>query len=1027
VSTSPTLTWSATGASTYDVNFGTTNPPPSVSTGQTSATYPAGSLAAGTTYFWQITARNGAGSTTGPVWSFTTQTTPGAPASPSPANSATGVSTTPTLTWTASGATTYDVLFGTGNPPPAVSTGQSSASYTPPALANSTIYFWQIVAHNPAGTTDGPVWSFTTQAPAPPAAPSNPSPASSATGVSTTPTLTWSASGATSYDVKFGLSSPPPMASAGQAAASYTTPALSASTTYFWQIVANNASGTTAGPIWSFTTAAAPVTNNIVIYAADIPSGNFHGSFTTGADATAAANVVALTPDNGVAQTAAPLASPAHYVDVNFDAPGGTAYTFWIRLKAAANSKFNDSLYVQFSDALSSGSPIYPLNTTQGLVVNLATDTTGSSLSNWGWVNGAYWLSQPATFSFASTGTHTLRIQVREDGFQFDQIVFSPVQYFNASASCPTTCAGAPGPANNDSTIVPKPTPPSAPAAPSSPNPANAATGVSTTPTLSWTATGATSYDVAFGTVTPPGTVSTGQVSATYSPSALANSTTYYWQITAHNGAGATAGPIWSFTTQAPAPPGTPGSPNPADTATGVGINPTLTWSATSATSYNVKFGASNPPPTVASGQSAASFSPSTLAAGTTYFWQIVANNAGGSTAGPVWSFTTLAPPAAPNSPIPPDGATGISTSQNLMWTAAGATSYDVKFGTSNPPPTVSAGQTSATYSPTLGASTTYYWQIVATNSSGSTIGPVWSFTTGAPAPPPAAPTNPNPADGATAVSTSPTLTWNAVPAIFDYAVKFGTTNPPPSAGTVATNSFTPPALSNNTTYYWQVVAEGESGATAGPVWSFTTAAAATPTDIVIYASDLSAANLHGSSFSFTADATAAAGTKVATSDTGIANTAGPAASPAQYADITFNASSGVAYTVWIRVKAKANSKFNDSFFVQFSDALSTGSPVFAMNTTQGLVVNLATDSGAASLNNWGWVNGAYWLSQPATFTFASSGAHTMRIQIREDGFEFDQIVLSPSNYFNASASCPTSCGAAPGGVTNDSTIVPKP
>src|SRR5581483_5306263 len=154
-----------------------------------------------------------------------------------------------------------------------------------------------------------------------------------------------------------------------------------------------------------------------------------HGSFTTAADATAAAGVVALTPDAGVANTTAPLASPAHYVDVPFDAPAGTAYTFWIRLKAIGNSKFNDSLYVQFSDALSSGSPIYPLNSTSGLVVNLATDTTGSSLNNWGWVDGAYWLSQPATFTFASGGTHTLRIQVREDGFQFDQIVFSPVQY----------------------------------------------------------------------------------------------------------------------------------------------------------------------------------------------------------------------------------------------------------------------------------------------------------------------------------------------------------------------------------------------------------------------------------------------------------------------------------------------------------------------------------------------------------------------------------------------------------------------
>jgi hypothetical protein len=940
VVTSPTLTWTASNATSYDVNFGTTNPPPSVSTGQTSASYPAGSLDAGTTYYWQITARNGVGTTAGPVWSFTTQTTPGAPASPSPANGATGVSTTPALTWSASGATTYDVLLGTSNPPPSVSSGQSGASYTPSALTASTTYFWQVIAHNAAGATEGPVWTFTTQAPAPPATPSSPGPANSATGVSTTPTLTWSASGATSYDVKFGITNPPPTASAGQAAASYTTPALSNSTTYYWQIVASNASGSTAGPIWSFTTTAAPITDNIVIYAADIPSGNFHGSFTTASDGTAAAGIVALTPDAGVAQTAAPLAAPTHYVDVTFDAPGGTPYTFWMRLKAAGNSKFNDSLYVQFSDALASGSPIYPLNTAQGLAVNLATDTTGSSLNNWGWVNGAYWLSQPATLTFASSGPHTLRIQIREDGFQFDQLVFSPAQYFNASASCPTTCGGAPGPVASDSTIVPKPAPPSPPAAPSSPNPANAATGVSVTPALSWTATGATSYDVAFGTTNPPGMVSTGQVTSNYSPASLANSTTYYWRITAHNGAGATVGPVWSFTTTAPPPP-----------------------------------------------------------------------------------------PGTPGSPIPAAGATGVSTSVNLFWSASGATSYDVKFGTVSTPPTVSSGQSAANYSPgTLSYSTTYYWQIVARNTSGTSAGPVWSFTTGTAPPPPAAPTNPNPASGATGVSTTPTLTWNAVSSVFGYNVKFGTTNPPPSSGFVTTNAFTPPAaLNGGTTYYWQVSSVGESGETAGPVWSFTTAAVVTPTDIVIYASDLTGANLHGSSFSFASDATAAAGTKVATSDTGIANTAGPVASPAQYADITFNANAGVAYTFWIRVKAKANSKFNDSFFVQFSDALAGGSPIYPLNTTQGLAVNLATDTTGSSLNNWGWVNGSYWLSQPATFTFASSGAHTLRIQIREDGFEFDQIVLSPANYFNASSSCPTSCAGAPGGVTNDSTIVPKP
>jgi hypothetical protein len=66
---------------------------------------------------------------------------------------------------------------------------------------------------------------------------------------------------------------------------------------------------------------------------------------------------------------------------------------------------------------------------------------------------------------------------------------------------------------------------------------------------------------------------------------------------------------------------------------------------------------------------------------------------------------------------------------------------------------------------------------------------------------------------------------------------------------------------------------------------------------------------------------------------------------------------------------------------------------------------------------NWGWINGCYWLSQPATVTFATSGTHTLRIQVREAGVMFDQIVLSPSAYLTS----------APGARTNDATIVSKP
>ena len=96
-----------------------------------------------------------------------------------------------------------------------------------------------------------------------------------------------------------------------------------------------------------------------------------------------------------------------------------------------------------------------------------------------------------------------------------------------------------------------------------------------------------------------------------------------------------------SVTANAPTPPSTPASPSPTDGAAGVSASATLTWAAPGATSYDVKFGTSNPPPTVSTSQSAATFAASSLLAGTKYFWQIVAHNASGTTSGPVWSFTT--------------------------------------------------------------------------------------------------------------------------------------------------------------------------------------------------------------------------------------------------------------------------------------------------------------------------------------------------------------------------------------------------
>jgi len=118
-----------------------------------------------------------------------------------------------------------------------------------------------------------------------------------------------------------------------------------------------------------------------------------------------------------------------------------------------------------------------------------------------------------------------------------------------------------------------------------------------------------------------------------------------------------------------------------------------------------------------------------------------------------------------------------------------------------------------------------------------------------------------------------------------------------------------------------------------------------------------------------------------------------------------------------LRLKSKDNNKYNDSVWVQFSGARYQGAGVYPLNSTQNLLVNLATDAAASSLNGWGWANGAYWLVQPTTVIFPQGGMQTIRIQVREDGVELDQIVLSPKTYLTR----------APGSPGGDGTFVPKP
>jgi hypothetical protein len=199
------------------------------------------------------------------------------------------------------------------------------------------------------------------------------------------------------------------------------------------------------------TTSAQAAAGDVVLYAADAVK--TAGAWTRVADTTAAGGFRLASTDNGWSTPNAALAAPAHFVEFSFEAAPNTPYHVWVRLRASGNSKFNDSLFAQFSDAVSaSGAPLYRIGTTSALTLNLQW-SNGAKLNGWGWVDGAYWLAQQPTLSFAGSGLHTLRLQVREDGVQVDQVVISPATYLTT----------APGQRSGDSTIVAKPAPVPAP------------------------------------------------------------------------------------------------------------------------------------------------------------------------------------------------------------------------------------------------------------------------------------------------------------------------------------------------------------------------------------------------------------------------------------------------------------------------------------------------------------------------------------------------------------------------------------
>ena len=92
--------------------------------------------------------------------------------------------------------------------------------------------------------------------------------------------------------------------------------------------------------------------------------------------------------------------------------------------------------------------------------------------------------------------------------------------------------------------------------------------------------------------------------------------------------------------------------------------------------------------------------------------------------------------PSAPLAPVlfaPTNGASGVSTSPQLTWAdIPDAFSYDIYFGTTSQPGLIGNSSLFFVFQlpQPLAPNQTYYWAVAAKNNIGSTISPVFSFTT---------------------------------------------------------------------------------------------------------------------------------------------------------------------------------------------------------------------------------------------------------------------------------------------------------
>ncbi len=782
------LNWSATPNTTgYNIYRSASNSGPWAAVGtSTSATYTDTGAAGGSTYFYQVSA------TTGGVESGSSSIVSATATIPAPV-APTNLSATPGnaqvgLSWNAvGGATSYQVFRSTtsntfGTTPLATPT---TTTLTDTGLTNGTTYYYVVKATNASGTSSASAQVSAT----PVAAPVAP------TGLSATPgnaqvALSWNATpGATGYELfrsatSNTYSSTPLVTMAS--VTTYTDSGLSNGTLYYYTLKAVNAGGESASSTEvSATPLAAP--SSPVNVVAQAGNAQVALSWDNVANATSY-QMFRSTTSNTFGTLPTQTVSTAAYNDTGL--ANGTTYYYVVRAVGVGGT----SLPSNQVSATPLSAPVAP-------VVSAQAGNAQVTLS-WGGVTNA--TSYQVFRSMTSNAFDALPTQTVSGTSYTDTGLSNGTTYYYVVRA---VGIGGTSPASSQVSATPQ-------AAPVAPIGLSATAGDAQV-ALSWSAsTNATGYKV-FRATSAGGYGATPLATTTntsYLDTSAVNGTTYYYSVKA-TGVGGDS-PLSNEVSALPVAPPAPAAPTGLS-ASVYNNQISLYWTgSTGATSYIVRRATASAGPysSLPATVTGTYYSDTSLPAGTTYYYRVVAVNSGGqSPESNTASATTLAVPAALSGVTATSGTGQVTLTWNaLPYDPNSHTTYSVKRSTTpgGPYSLVASQLYGATYTDTgLVNGTTYYYVVSASNAAGT--GPDSLEVSATPL---AVPTL-----SAVGAKARVDLSWNAVTGATGYQV-FRSTNSgtytysSPLTTTTTQTTYSDSGLTTDTLRYYVVRATVASG-----------------------------------------------------------------------------------------------------------------------------------------------------------------------------------------------------------------------